>query len=41
MAATSKRFIKRKLLSVQEKLDIENGGGYLQIFLSKDTVESA
>jgi len=38
IAATSKAFIKHKLLSVHEKLDIEHGGGYLKIFLTKDTV---
>jgi hypothetical protein len=27
MAATSKEFIKYKLLSVYEKLDVEDGGG--------------
>ena len=39
IAATSKAFIKHKLLSVHEKLDIEHGGGYLKIFLIKDTVK--
>jgi len=38
MGATSKAFIKHNLLSVHEKLDIEHVGGYLKIFLSKDTV---
>jgi hypothetical protein len=39
MAATSKTGIKHELLSVQGKLDVEHGGGYLKIFLSKDIIE--
>jgi hypothetical protein len=41
MAATSKAFIKHKLLSVHEKLDIEHGGGYLKIIFSKDIVKDS